>query len=459
MRKACIWKWDDILKATSGVLVKKGTFSHCSGVSTDSRVLNKGDLFIAIKGTQYDGHGFIPSAIKKGAAGIIMDKYPDEMSHFEGAVIKVDNTVKALGNLAKYHHMKYRIPMVAITGSNGKTTTKEMTAHILSLSKRVLKNEANYNNHIGVPFTLLAMDGSHEIGVIEIATNQPGEIDYLASIVMPEIGVITSIHPVHLRGLKDIEGVKKEKGSLLKYINKFIFNADDDRAVSLSEKFSGEKVGFGIKRGEVKAKDINENGLSGTAFTLCLTDKYLNVKYPILGRHQIYNALAAATVARILDISPLLIKKGLETFVPIKGRLNIFKGKNGVWVLDDSYNANPQSVLSALEVLKGLPGEKIVVLGDMLELGEAGEAWHEKIGKAVACVSPNYFIVFGHYKESLIKGALGAGLSSERTLKANSHKNILLILKKISKKDDILLIKASHALGFERLVSALAGER
>lgn len=455
MRKACIWKWDDILKATNGVLIKRGAFTHCSGISTDSRVLNKGDLFIAIKGTRYDGHEFIPLAVKKGAAGIIVDKYLDKMPHFEGAVIKVDNTVKALGNLARYHRMKYRIPMIAITGSNGKTTTKEMAAHILSLSKRVLKNEANYNNYIGVPFTLLSMDGSHEIGVIEIATNQPGEIDYLASIVIPEIGVITSIHPVHLRGLKDIEGVKKEKGSLLKYINKFVFNADDDEVVSLSREFSGEKVGFGMKHGEVKAKDINENGLSGSEFTLCLPDKYLNVKYPILGRHQIYNALAAATVAWILGAPPLLIKKGLETFTPIKGRLNISRGESGVWVLNDSYNANPQSVLSALEVLKGLPGGKIIVLGDMLELGEAGEAWHEKIGRAVACASPNYFIVFGHYKESLVRGALGAGLSSERVLETNSHEEILLSLRKISKKDDILLIKASHALGFEKLVSAL----
>ncbi len=458
MRQSIKWKWGNILKATSGILVKKGTFPYCSGISTDSRILNKGDLFIALKGTRYDGHEFVPLVIKKGAAGIIIDRYI-EIPHFEGAVIKVDDTIKALGNLARYHRMKYEIPIIAVTGSNGKTTTKEMTAHILGLSKRVLKNEANYNNYVGVPFTLLSMDSSHEIGVIEIATNQPGEIDYLANLVMPEIGVVTSIHPVHLRGLKDIEGVKKEKGSLLKYINKFIFNADDDRVVSLSREFLGEKVGFGIRYGEVKAKDINENGLSGVAFTLSLPSTYLSVKCSILGRHQIYNALAAATVAWILDIPPLLIKKGLETFIPIKGRLNIFKGKNGIWVLDDSYNANPQSVLSALEVLKGLPGGKIIVLGDMLELGETSKIWHEKIGKSIACLPPRYFIVFGRYKESLIRGALDGGLSSERILKANSHEEILLILKKISKKDDVLLIKASHTLGFERLVSALAEER
>ena len=458
MRRSCRWRLEDVLKATGGILLKKGKFPYFSGISTDSRVLEKGDLFIALKGTRYDGHEFVPLVIEKGAFGIIIERHI-EIPHFDGAVIKVKSTIEALGKLAKHYRMKYKIPFIAITGSNGKTTTKEMTAHILGLYKKVLKNKGNYNNYIGVPFTIFSMDAQHEIGIVEMATNRPGEIDFLANIVMPEIGVITAIHPVHLMGLRDIEGVKREKGSLLKYVSKFVFNADDDRVVSLSRGFLGERIGFGIKNGDVRATAIDKNGLSGITFKICLPGEKFTVKCHILGGHQVYNALAAATVAWVLGTPSSLIKKGLETFTPLKGRLSVFKGKNGIWILDDSYNANPKSVLSALEVLRDLPGKKIVVLGDMLELGDTSKRWHEEVGRAVASILPKYFVVFGQYKESLIKGALEGGLSSKEVLKACSHGHILSLLNEIAEKNDILLIKASHALGFEGLVDALTEGR
>ena len=454
MRQTGNWKLTEVLESIKGNLVKNTTVHSFSGITDDSRSVQANDLFIALKGSRYDGHNFIPEAIKKGARGVILNKkqYRSNLSQ-DAAIIAVDNTLEALGKLAFFQRQKYSyLPLIGVTGSNGKTTTKEAIAHLLTQHFAVLKNEANYNNQIGLPFTLLGLNNSYQAVCIEMGTNSKGEIAILSSIAQPNIGIITNIQPVHLLGLNSLEGIQKEKGALLNYIKDcFIYNQDDPLVSELARDFNKEKMGFGIKKGEVRAKNIflKNNTIH---FTLVLPETTLSIQTQLLGKHQIYALLAAAAVGVYFKLPPESIKYALETFSPLPGRLCFCKGIDGISIIDDSYNANPASMEAALNTLKQFSSTKIAVLGDMLELGKTAIYWHQEVGRQAGRIPLKALIIYGQYADLIKKGALETGMDEHKIYKAKQKEEIISLLKRISAPSDVILFKASHILDFGGLV-------
>ena len=386
------------------------------GISIDSRTVKAGDLFIPIKGQRYDGRKFIKEAIKKGAT-----------------VLDTKQGVLALQKIAAYHRNKFEIPFIGVTGSAGKTTTKDMIASILSQKMITLKNEGNYNNEIGVPLTLLRLNKNHQAAVIEMAMQNLGEIALLAKIVKPTISVVTNIGEAHLKFLKNKTNIAKAKAEIFKCQkrNDFaVINADDEFFENLVAKVNCKKsniVSFGL----IEEAIITPKQLKG-------------IKLPVPGEHNIYNAMAAIAVAQILKIPTTAIKKGLEIFRPSSNRMDVINLADGTKIINDTYNANPQSMTALLKVLASLKGRKIAVLGDMFELGKKSKTAHKKIGILSRQLGIDKLITIG----KLSKDMNG---DSHYILKAPAIK----YLKKIIRPGDRLLVKASRGMRLEEVVEAI----
>lgn len=379
----------DILKAAGGVLSCGPGAAGIKGVSIDSRTIRPGDLFVAIKGERFDGHNFINQAIVRGAAAVVCQGYGAYAKNIP--FIKVKDTTVALGDIANYHRKRFSIPVIAVTGSNGKTTTKDMLSWILGAEFCVLKNSGTKNNCIGLPLTLLELNKSHDICIVEIGTNHFGEVETLSRIAQPTIGVITNIGPSHLEFLKNSYGVYREKIKLFRHLEIpaiGLINSDDAllrKAIknkSLSFMFS-----FGIKNNaDFRACDIK---LSGTKLEFRFKDRRIILN--TVGTQNVYNALAAIAVARVFGLSLERICKRLKNFKFPEGRLK-FINKNGVNFIDDTYNSNPLSLDCALDTLRNLKirGRKIFIMGDMRELGGSKAAFHRnaafKINRSCDCV-------------------------------------------------------------------------
>jgi UDP-N-acetylmuramoyl-tripeptide--D-alanyl-D-alanine ligase len=458
MRQTGNWLLKDILEATRGEWRGKKVETF-TGITDDTRVLQPGDLFIALKGERHDGHHFIPQAIERGAKGIIiardfLPQWPSVAGDY--ATIVVSDTLIALGDIARFWRKRFlHLPLIAITGSSGKTTTKEVIAWMLSSHFKVLKSEGNYNNQIGLPFTLLGIRPEHEVICVELGTNAEGEIDYLASLALPQIGVITNIQPAHLEGLKSLKVIQREKGSLLTHIREcFVYNADDPQVASLALDFAKEKIGFGLKNGLIRAKDI-EWREGGLGFSVHTPDFTFRVQTQLVGKHQIYAFLAAVALGWYLRLTKNKIAQALAAFKPLSGRLTWFRDKKGRIILDDTYNANPGSMQAALEALSAFENDKIAVLGDMLELGAQDIFWHEEIGKKAGSIPLKALLLYGQYAESFKKGALKAGMDEKRIFILQEKTDILPLLKKITTPGDVILFKASNKMGFSELVKRL----
>ncbi len=446
-----MFKIAELVKATGGKLTcgKKGIM--LKGLSTDSRSIKEGEAFIAIKGDNFDGHDFIAEAIKKGAGCIIGDK----VTKFAIACIKVKNSTKALGDIANYHRRKFRIPAIAVTGSNGKTTAKDMIAWVLGKDSRVLKNEGTKNNKIGLPLTLLRLNHEYQVAVLEIGTNHFGEVAYLSKICEPNIGIILNIGPSHLEHLKDHDGVFKEKITL---INKLknpaigILNADD---ILLNKRLTqNTKKPFILSFGIKEKSDFNASGIkynsSGLEFYVNCKNRFtLNT----LGAHNIYNALAAIAVARIMGMGYNDIAARLAEFSFPQGRLNFIKLKN-ISFIDDTYNSNPLSLSSALEALDKLEpkGRKIFVMGDMLELGEKEESLHQKAGSQAAQVC-DAFISVGVLSKLAAEAAKKRGLSPDKifTCETSTEAKDILFNKLDLRENDVVLVKGSRRMKMEEI--------
>lgn len=446
-----MFKISELVKATGGKLICGNKNLAVNGVSTDSRSIKNGEVFIAIKGENFDGYDFIDDAIRKGASCIIGDK----IAKSAVACIKVNDPVKALGDIAHYHRKKFCIPIVAVTGSNGKTTTKDMIAWLLQKDFCVLKNEGTKNNHIGLPVTLLKLRKEHQVAVLEAGTNHFGEVAYLSKVCEPNIGVITNIGPSHLEHLKDLNGVFKEKYTLINklkspYIG--ILNSDD----ALLNRQLVSKIrkpfilGFGIK----EKSDFNASGIKYHASRI---EFYVNCKNRFtlntLGAHNIYNALAAIAVARIIGLEYNDIAARLAEFSFPQGRLNLIKLKN-VSFIDDTYNSNPLSLSSALETLSIIEskGRKIFVMGDMLELGGKKELLHQKAGAQVARVCDTLISV-GILSKFAAEAAEKHGLHSDKIFTCNTSteaKDILFNRLNLHE-DDIVLVKGSRCMKMEEI--------
>ncbi|MFZ5799871.1 MAG: UDP-N-acetylmuramoyl-tripeptide--D-alanyl-D-alanine ligase [Candidatus Omnitrophota bacterium] len=445
----------DLVKITDGKLLWGSPDIEAKGISLDSRTLCRGELFLALRGNNFDGHNFLGVAIKKGSSALIVSSQQRVPARAPIPVILVKDTLRALGVLARFHRKRFKIPVIAVTGSNGKTTTKDMVAQLLKEKYRVLKNEGTKNNQVGVPMTLLRLNAKHQAAVLELGSNHFGEIDYLGKIVLPDIAVITNIGPSHLKFFKTLSGVAKEKLSLLNSLSKkgaAIINGDDP-FLRQRRRRGLWMITFGIKnQGDFSAGAIVRKG-DRTEFLLNRQYK-ISLNSPSISN--VYNALAAVACARWLRISFWEISRALKRFHFPSGRLQI-RRSNGIRVIDDTYNANPLSLHYAVEVLKGYDSarRRILVCADMCELGERALDLHQQVGRYIAASRIDLLITVGELGRYIAQGAKAAGFSLSRLRHFISTEDAGHHIAGLVRRGDTVLIKGSRAMGMEAVVSKL----
>ncbi len=458
---------EEILKATGGKLLQGREGTSFPRISTDSRTIAEGELFIALKGERFDGHHFAIEALRKKAGGVMVEEEKARDIRWNGywprAVIAVKDTLRALGDIARERRRRFGTSVVAITGSNGKTTTKEMISACLEKTFPVLKTEGNLNNLIGLPMTLLRLTEKERVVVLEMGMSVPGEIRRLTEIAEPDVGLITNIDKVHLEGVGCVERVKEEKGELFRRMRRdgtILVNQDDPRVVDLASEFMGQRITFGVKHpADVMAKEIRLEGAAGTSFTLVMEGKALRMTIPFLGRHFVSNALCAVATASLFGIELEKVKEALEHLGPTPMRMEILRLKGGGWLVNDSYNANPRSMELALEILsesKGT-GRAIAVLGDMLELGDYSVEAHQTIGRRVAELSIDFLLALGEEAPVLVESAIRNGLDPEKAKVMESHSEAIAWLKRIVRDGDWILVKGSRRMAMEKIANGLMG--
>ncbi|MCK4389484.1 MAG: UDP-N-acetylmuramoyl-tripeptide--D-alanyl-D-alanine ligase [Desulfobacterales bacterium] len=457
------WSVSDVLEATGGRLVFGDDTSRIEGISTDSRAIQGSELFVAICGQKYDGHEFVRQAFEKGALGVLVSEayMATQSPHFgkDKCWIAVQDTLNALGDLAAFRRRQSKVSVVAITGTNGKTTTKEMTAAVLGQTFFVLKTPGNFNNLIGLPLTLFRLKKDHEWAVLELAMNHPGEIRRLARICKPQVGVITNIAAGHLNGVRDIDGVMKAKGELLETLGEdstAVLNIDDQRICLLAKQFEERVVSFGIhSSAEVWATPVSQTS-SSCSFDLCWHDESARVRLGIPGNGAVYNALAAAAVGYRLGLSIAEVKKGLEDMVPLPGRMEILTLPGGVHLINDTYNANPGSMALAIDTLRTLKGHNrgILIVGDMMELGEYARSAHRELGILVARTGITRLYATGEFAQDVAEGATRRGMDPGKIF-IGSHEQIVEAAKGRMGPGDWILVKGSRLMAMEKVVEGL----
>jgi UDP-N-acetylmuramoyl-tripeptide--D-alanyl-D-alanine ligase len=461
------WTANEILLATGGKVLRSARRDVFGEVVTDSSKVKKGSVFVALKGERLDGHRFVAEAVRRGARCVIVQRKPGRAMK-EAAVIQVPDTLKALGDLAHFRREQFAPKVVAITGSNGKTTTKEMVAAILEegalngrgLRGTVLKTEGNFNNLVGLPLTLLRLRPEHRVAVVELGTNHPGEIRRLAAIADPDVGIITSVAPAHLEGLTSVAGVAREKGALYQNIRPggaIAVNLDDPWVRRLGRRFKGRKITYG-KRGMVRAQSNRSLGAEGTRFSLRVGRARCSVRLNYPGVHNVANAVGAAALAYHLRVSLAAIRRGLERARPLGMRMQIEQWQ-GIGIINDAYNANPASVEAAIRTLAEIKGrgERIAVLGDMFELGKQSPRQHLKVGKQVAQYKISALYLLGAEAEQVRKGALRAGMPAERIFIGRDHNGLVRQLRSRLRRGDWLLLKGSRGMRMEKILEGLKG--
>ena len=448
----------EILQATQGNLIQGNPNTVITQVSTDSRTLTKGDLFVALVGEKFDGHNFLEGVCRRGAIGAVVSKPVTDVSQSTlSIIVQVNDTLVALGDIANYHRRKFDLPIIAITGSNGKTTTKDITSSVLAQRFSVFKSEKSYNNQIGIPTRLMQLDEGYEIAVLEIGTSWPGEIERLSQITAPTLGVITNIGPAHLELLGSIEGVAEEKGALLAHVEHAILNADDPMTPTLIDRVCGQITTFGWQNeADMSAGDIEIDNTGKPTFTLKIGgDEIDRVHLPCLGKHNIYNALAAAGVGLWVGLTPTEICVGLERFQPADMRMEPIVHKD-LRIINDAYNSNPESLKSALAFLSDIEttGKRIAILGDMLELGEHSHALHLKTGQAVPA-NIDLLITVGPHSSAIADGAEGI---VESVISCDTPKQAAQQLTKYAQPSDVVLIKGSRGVKLEQVLEELRAD-
>lgn len=447
-----------VLNSTKGSLVSGRGNCDFSGVSTDSRQVGAGEIFFALKGDNHDGHEFVDQALKNGAAAAVIEEGFRTRNNGK-LLIQVPSTLRALGDLASQWRKSFPdLRLAAITGSNGKTSTKEMTWSIVSLKYPTLKNSGNFNNLIGLPLTLLGLDASYKAAVVELGMNDFGEIGRLAEIACPDIGAITNIGRAHLEKLGGVEGVARAKGELVEGFledNIFVVNCDDPWVSRIAAGIKCRKVTYGIKsRGaSLSADKIEQSGFSGINFHMNAGGREFPVRIKGIGLHNVMNALCAAGIALSFDCGADEIREGLERFTPAKMRLEILESPSGFRVINDTYNANPESIRSAVDELMRLKGagKAIAVLGDMLELGSVAEAEHTGIGEYLSSSGVDFVITYGKFGDCVLKGA-GSAVNGYH---ANTHEEAAESLIEIAEPGDLVLIKGSRGMRMEEVTNRL----
>lgn len=460
------WSVDDVCRATRGVLASGDPQKVFSGIAIDSRTLAEQNLFVSIVGRRHDGHRFATEALEKGAGGVLIDQDQtaamplNRWRQNKIVCITVADTTRALGDLAAFHRRRGRVRVVAVTGSNGKTSTKDMTAAVFAKSGSVLSTEGNLNNEIGLPLTLLRLTPDHRWAILELGMNRPGEIRRLAEVCRPDIGVLTNIGPAHLAGVGSLEGVSRAKAELLAEITPggtAVLNADDPRVMALAASARSRVFRYGRNpQAAVRASAVSVEP-DATAFQLHLPAGMLPIRLAVPGVFMVANALAAAAAAVVAGIVPEHIKAGLEAFRPAGGRLHLFETAGGVHVIDDTYNANPASMAAALETLNTLRGQNraVCIFGDMYELGEAAATLHAELGASAARTGITKLYASGTFAGDIAGGARKAGMAGEHIF-TGSRRDIAADLEKQLQPGDWVLVKGSRASAMETVVAAIA---
>lgn len=454
-------KIKDILNITKGQLIIGNEELECENFSKDTRTIQKGDIYIGIKGEKFDGSKFWKQALDNGADAVIIENIEiteeEKKKYSNKTIVKVENSLSALYNIAKYKRSLYNIPVIAITGSVGKTSTKDLIASVVSTKYKTLKTEGNNNNNIGLPLTILKLK-KHEALVIEMGMNHFGEIKLLTQIAKPTLAVITNIGTSHIGNLGSRENILKAKLEILEGMQdpKVIINNDNDLLHKWNEE-NNQKIEihtFGIdNKSAVNAEDIKLKE-DGSEFVAVLGTQKINIRVPVGGKHFVYNALCAIEVGKILGISDENIQKGISKFELTKKRMDIRKLKNEAILINDSYNASYESMKASLEFLKNYEGaRKIAVLGDMFELGEYAEELHKKVGEEVRKNNIDILICAGENSKYIIKEA--EKNSKIKTYFFNNNEEIVEKLSQELKKGDIILIKASNGMKFFEICQKL----
>jgi len=445
----------EIVKACNGEVLQGDINIEVEKFSIDTRNLEQGSIYIAIKGETTDGHNYINKAFENGAIGVIVEEITEEYSK-EKIIIKVKNTLKALQDIAKYKRKLFNIPVVAVTGSVGKTSTKDMIASVLSEKFNVLKTEGNYNNHLGVPLTLLRLEKEHTAAVIEMGMNHKGEISVLTNIAKPTIATITNIGTAHIGLLGSRENILKAKLEIIEGLaenGKIIINNDNDMLNNWHlENNLKNVITYGIdNESNFSAYNI-ESYADKSIFKI--EDQIAQV--PVAGKHFVYNSLCAYAIGKSLGIDEKSIIKGIKNLNITSKRMQIQENKKlGITILNDCYNASYDSMKASLEVLKNIGNtRKIAVLGDMLELGEFSEELHRKVGEEVAKNKIDVLIAIGDLSIDIYNAAKGLGV--QEVFKCKNNEEGIELIKKILKKEDTILFKASNRMNFEEIINKIS---
>lgn len=460
------WTVAQIVDAVRGRLMAGDPALPVGAISTDTRSLRRSDCFLALAGERFDGHDFIPAAVEKGAVVVLVASGRGEGAVRAGsvAVVEVDDTLYALGELARTHRARYSIPVAGITGSNGKTSTKELLAAILEHRHGILKNRGNLNNLIGVPLTLLTMDPTHEAAVIEMGINVPGEMARLVEIAGPTLGLITNIQPAHLEGLGSLDGILKEKGRLWDALDAegiAVVNLDDQRLRAYSKRLTARTVTCSVRDPEAGVRVVGEieSDEHSTRFRMVLGTETVPVVLSAVGIHYVRNALAAAAAAWALGEPGEAISAGLAEYRPVGQRMQIRHMEDGRVLIDDTYNANPESMLAAvrtaLAICRGRPC--IAVLGEMRELGADSAALHRELGRRIGAMGLSGLITLGELAAKIGEGAVEAGMKPAACRHAKSHDQAVEWL--LERKIDAswILVKGSRGMTMERVVEGMLG--
>jgi UDP-N-acetylmuramoyl-tripeptide--D-alanyl-D-alanine ligase len=436
-------------------------------VSADSREIAPGGLFVALPGERVDGADFVEEAFRKGALAAIVSeegarKVPAEVLSGK-PVFVVRNSVEALGDLAHAHRLRLRrVPLVGITGSSGKTSTKEMLAGLLAPGRNVLRNPGNRNNLIGMPLALLELSEEHDAAVMEMGTNQPGEIARLATIAAPDVGVITNIAPAHLQGLRSLEGVAREKGDLFRALPESgtaVVNATDLRVMREAGRCKARKIFYGVALNEFSGRILSMDDRRMRIAVRTPSGEFSSA-LPVTGEHHLMNALAATATAYVLGMRPEELAEGFRAFAPVRGRFHSVALRGGGLLLDDTYNANPASTEAALRSLRLLHGTRrcVAVLGDMLELGEVSPASHFRIGHLAAASSVDLLFAFGEEAAQIARGALEGGMDPEKVAHTGDRERLKEMVLGALREGDVILVKGSRGMRLETIAAEIEKE-